>query len=233
MIRTPKIPRRAFSMGLVAAGLSLPCRTRADNTVSAKDIVTAADGVRNPLAPFRMSLLLVEYRSGQVHDTVGLAVHSKLNASTGQYRNLVRYTAPARDVGKLVLLDGGSMWFYDPASKASIRISAQQRLIGQASNGDVLTVNLAHDYSAKILGEEAIADADHQTRSTWHLDLAAATGDAAYARLETWIEKDTYHPIKSKFYSDGGRVLKLAYYRRYETALGGARPMETIIVDAV
>jgi outer membrane lipoprotein-sorting protein len=148
-------------------------------------------------------------------------------------KGLVRYTAPARDVGKLALLDGGSMWFYDPASKSSIRISAQQRLIGQASNGDVLTVNLAHDYSARILGEEAIADADHQTRSTWHLDLTAATGDAAYARLETWIEKDTYHPIKSKFYSDSGRVLKLAYYRRYETALGGARPMETIIVDAV
>ncbi len=232
MMQTP-IHRRAFALGLAAAGFSLATGARADDSLSAKDIVAAADKVRNPQTPFRLSLVLVEYQSGQAHDTVGLTVHSQLNAGSGQYRNLVRYAAPARDAGKLVLLDGGSMWFYDPASKASIRISAQQRLIGQASNGDVLTVNLAHDYTAKILGEENVADADHQSRSTWHIDLTARTSDAAYARLETWIEKDTYHPVKSKFYSDSGRVLKLAYYRRYETALGGARPMETIIVDAV
>ena len=205
----------------------------ADDAPSAVAIVTAADKVRNPEQPFRMSLALVEYQSGQVHDTVNLAVHSKINPSTRQYRNLVRYTAPARDVGKIALLNANTMWFYDPASKASIRISAQQRLIGQAANGDVLTVNLAHDYTPQLLGEEAIQDADRKQRSTWHVNLVAATSDATYARLETWIEKDTFRTVKSKFYTDSGRVLKIAYYRRYEPALGGSRPMETIIIDAV
>jgi hypothetical protein len=206
---------------------------RAEEAPSAIDIVAAADRVRNPQNPFRLSLVLVEYQSGQAHDSVSLAVHAKMDPATHQYRNLVRYAAPARDVGKLVLLSGGSMWFYDPASKASIRISAQQRLIGQASNGDVLTVNLAHDYTPRLLGAESIPDADHQPRDTWHLDLTAATTEAAYSRLETWIEKQTMRPVKSKFYSDSGRVLKIAYYRRYEPALGVARPLETIIIDAV
>jgi outer membrane lipoprotein-sorting protein len=200
---------------------------------SAADIVAAADKVRNPEQPFRVSLALVEYQSGEVHDTVNLAVHSKIDGGTGQYRNVVRYAGPPRDVGKLVLLNGSSMWFYDPASKASVRISAQQRLIGQASDGDVLTVNLAHDYAAKVVGEESIVDADKQPRSVWHLELTASTSDAAYTRLETWIEKDTFHPIKSKFYSDSGRLLKVAYYRKYESQLGAVRPTETIIVDAV
>jgi len=133
----------------------------------------------------------------------------------------------------LVLLSGGSMWFYDPASKASIRISAQQRLIGQASNGDVLTVNLAHDYSSRLVGAEPIQDADHQPRDTWHVDLTSSTNEAAYSRLETWIEKGTMRPVKSKFYSDSGRPLKIAFYRGYETALGATRPLETIIIDAV
>jgi len=218
---------------LVLSLLAVSDTARADDAPSAADIVAAADRVRNPESPFRLSLVLVEYQSGQAHDSVGLAVHSKVDPATHQYRNLVRYTAPARDAGKLVLLSGGSMWFYDPASKASIRISAQQRLIGQASNGDVLTVNLAHDYTPRLLGAESIQDADHQPRDTWHLDLAAATTDAAYARLETWVEKATMRPVKSKFYSDSGRPLKIAYYRRYEAALGAARPLETIIIDAV
>jgi hypothetical protein len=208
-------------------------RARADAAPSAADMVAAADEVRNPSQPFRVSLALVEYRSGQPRDTTNLTVHSKLASTTRQYRNLVRFVGPPRDVGKLVLLDASRMWFYDPASKASIRISAQQRLIGQASDGDVLTVNLAHDYTARLVGEERTQDADKQGRDAWHLELLAATGDATYSRIETWIEKGTSRPIKSRFYSDSGRLLKLAYYRRYEAHLGGERPMETIIVDAV
>ena len=125
------------------------------------------------------------------------------------------------------------MWFYDPASKTSIRISAQQRLVGQASNGDVLTVNLAHDYTATLIGEETIKDGDHQDRRAWHLNLVAATSDAVYARLEYWVERDSYRAIKGKFYSDSGRLLKIAYYRKPAEVLGAMRPTETVIIDAV
>ncbi len=226
-------PSRTITLTLVALGLGgLPALGLAASP-SASDIVAATDALRNPAEPFRVSLSLVEFENGGARDTVHLAVHSKMDAATRQYRNLVRYEAPPRDEGKLVLLSGVNMWFYDPASKASIRISPQQRLIGQASDGDVLTVNLAHDYAAKLVGEESILDADHKPRSVWHLDLVAATGEAAYARLEYFVEKDTNRPVKAKFYSDSGRVLKLAYYRRFEDALGATRPTETIIIDAV
>jgi outer membrane lipoprotein-sorting protein len=221
-----------FVLALILVGVTTDA-AHADDTPSAADIVAAADRVRNPAKPFRVTLVLTEYQSGAAHDSITVAVHSKIDLATHQYRNLVHYSAPERDAGKLVLLNGGSMWFYDPASKASIRISAQQRLIGQAANGDVLTVNLAHDYNARLVGDERIQDADHQARDTWHLDLTAAASDATYSRLETWIEKETMRPVKSKFYSDSGRALKIAYYRRYEPALGTARPLETIIIDAI
>jgi hypothetical protein len=200
---------------------------------TASEIVAAADRVKNPEKPFRVTLALVEYSHGQPRDSLSLAVHSKVDSSTHQYKNLVRYAAPPRDQGKLVLLNASNMWFYDPASKASIRISPQQRLIGQASDGDILTVNLARDYTSRLVGEESIQDADHQPRAVWHLDLTASTGDAMYARLEYWIEKQTNRPIKAKFYSDSGRLLKIAYYRKFEDHLGAVRPMETIIIDAV
>jgi hypothetical protein len=198
-----------------------------------QDIVDAADRARNPQVPFRATMTLVNYEHGKERDRLVLAITAKADKHTGQFRNLVRYVDPPRDAGKLVLLDATKMWFYDPASKTSVRISPQQRLSGQASNGDVLTVNLAHDYKAKLVGEETIKDADHNERRAWHLDLVAANDEAIYSRLEYWVERDTYRAIKARFYSDSGRVLKIAFYRKFADVLGGTRPTETVIIDAV
>src|SRR6516165_12116392 len=126
---------------------------------SAQEIVVVTDKVRNPDKPFRSTLRLTEYVGGHERDHDSLILYSKEDGATRQFRNLVQYVEPARDTGKRVLLDGHSLWFYDPNSKVSVRISAQQRLIGQAAIGDILTVNLAADYTASIVGTETIEDA--------------------------------------------------------------------------
>lgn len=200
---------------------------------SAQAIVAQSDKVRNPEQSFRTTTTLTEYVSGQERDHDTLIVLSKRDAVTQQYRNLVQYVDPPRDAGKRVLLDGRSFWFYDPSSKASVRISPQQRLIGQAAIGDVLTVNLAVDYKATLLGSEAVQDSTRQERQSWHLDLAAATNQAVYRRVEYWVEKGTYYPIKGKFYSDSGRVLKIIYFRDFAQSLGAMRPNQAVIIDAV
>ena len=160
-------------------------------------------------------------------------VFSKVDPATRQFRNLVHYAEPARDAGKRVLLDGHSLWFYDPDSKVSVRISAQQRLIGQAAIGDILTVNLAADYAPAVLATETIDDATHQPRQCWHLELKASDDQATYNRIEYWVEQGTFYPIKGKFYSDSGRLLKILYFRNFATRLGAVRPTEAIIIDAV
>jgi len=133
----------------------------------------------------------------------------------------------------MVLLDEHVFWFYDPSSKASVRISPQQRLIGQASIADVLTVNFAVDYEATLTGTETIQDAARQEHACWHLKMQAANDQAAYARIEYWVEQGTFYPIKGKFYSDSGRLLKILYYRGFAEQLGRIRPSEGIIIDAV
>jgi outer membrane lipoprotein-sorting protein len=200
---------------------------------SAQEIVAASDRVRNPGEPFRLTNVVTEYTDGKPVNRTTLIIVSKEDAKTHQYSTVVRYTDPPRDTGKMVLMDGTKMWFYDPASKASVRLSPQQRLLGQASSGDVVSVNFARDYTGTTVGEEKIQDADRKDRSCWHLDLKPSTEDAVYGRVEYWIEKDTHYPVKSKFYTDSGRLLKLAYYRKMEQQLGGMRPTEAIIVDAV
>ena len=199
---------------------------------TAQEIVAAADKVRNPSQPFRSTLTLTEFVSGRERSHTAFVLFSKEDGAGG-FRNLLQYVEPPRDAGKRVLLDGRSFWFFDPASQASVRISAQQRLVGQAAIGDVLTVNLATDYSAVITATESIDDAARQKRNTWHLDLKAATDTAAYSRVEYWVEQGTFRPVKGKFYSDSGRLLKIIYYRNFTERLGALRPVEAVIIDAV
>ena len=223
----------AASMLGVSAGASTQAPAAGDSRPSAKDVLTASDRARNPDRPFRVTLTIVEYNNNKARDRTGLVVYSREDQASGQFDNLVRYAEPPRDAGKLVLLRGANLWFYDPASKASIRISPQQRLSGQASNGDVLTVNLSRDYASTIVGDEHLEDADRQTRDCWHLDMHAATPDAIYNRIEYWVERGTNRSVKGKFYADSGRLLKIAYYHKYEQQLDGIRPTEVILIDAV
>ena len=220
-----------FKFGIILAAFL--AFSAAAGAQSAHDIIAAADRVRNPSEPFRLSLTLTEYVRSQPKDQTILVVYSKEDKATGQFRNLVRYVEPPRDAGKMALLDGQNLWFYDPAAKSSVRISTQQRLVGQASVGDVLTVNFAVDYTGTMLSDETINDADRKSRDCWHLDLRAASATAVYSRAEYWVEKGTFRPIKTKFWSDSGRVLKALYYRDFVQRLGGERPGSAVIIDAV
>ena len=50
-----------------------------------------------------------------------------------------------------------AMWIYMPTASRPIRISPLQRLMGQASNGDVARTNFATDYDAKSVTEDGDA----------------------------------------------------------------------------
>ena len=221
-----------FKIPLAAALVAIAGYAAAASAQTAQEIVVATDKVRNASQPFRSTLVLTEFVSGQERSHSGFVLFSKQNEA-GQFRNLLQYVDPPRDAGKRVLLDGRSFWFFDPASQMSVRISAQQRLVGQAAIGDVLTVNLAADYSATIAGTESIDDAARQKRTCWHLDLKAATDTAVYNRVEYWVEQGTFRPVKGKFYSDSGRLLKVIYYRNFVERLGAVRPGDAVIIDAV
>jgi outer membrane lipoprotein-sorting protein len=188
---------------------------------------------RNPGQPFSLTTTLIEFRSGKQAATNTLTVYSKQDPVSGQYDSLVRFDEPLRDANKLVLKNGNDLWFYDPNSQASVRISPQQRLLGQASNGDVVTVNFAKDYRATLDGEEDVVDGDHQTRHSDKLALAARSPEATYDKIEMWIDAANKQPIKARFFAQSGKLLKTAYYRKFTKVLGADRPTETVIIDGL
>jgi len=205
----------------------------AAGTDTAGDIIKKADAVRNPDKPFSVLTSLTEYREGKPTSSMELVVYSRENAETGQYQTLASFNAPAKDKGKVMLKNGAELWFYDSQSKASVRISPQQRLMGQASNGDVMTTNLHTDYTAELAGEEAISDMNKAKVNCNRLNLKSAGNSSNYYRIEYWVEKETCRPMKAKFYSDSDRLLKIVYFGGYKAELGVQRPTEAIIIDGV
>jgi outer membrane lipoprotein-sorting protein len=202
-------------------------------TAEAQRILAASDAVRNPGRPFSVSVTLTEFQDGKRVDSSTMVTYSRTMAQGGQFASLVRFTAPARDAGKLMLKDGQDLWFFDPATKASVRLSPQQRLIGQASNGDVVTVNLARDYEAVIGTEEEVQDGEKKNRRAYRLDLTASAEDATYGRIELWVDAANSWPIKGRFFADSGKLLKTVYYRRFQSQLGTERPTELVIIDGL
>jgi outer membrane lipoprotein-sorting protein len=231
MCEIPRLSRRqVHGAFLVAVCAALPESFAA---TAAQEILVASDAVRNPTRPFTVTVNLLEFRGGKQTDANTLVVYSKADESGGQYRSLVRFAAPQRDLNKMMLKNGNDLWFYDPASQASIRLSPQQRLLGQASNGDVLTVNFAKDYQATLQGEEEIQDGERVMRRCHKLVLKAMNEDVTYHNVELWVEVGSAKPFRGRFFAASGHLLKTAFYRKYQPQLGRERPTEVVIIDGL
>src|SRR5258708_1802964 len=84
---------------------------------TAQEIIAAAEKVRNPSQPSRLTSTLTEFVSGKSRGQSVLSVYAKEDPASHRSRNLVRYVEPPRDAGKMALLDSHVLWFYAPASK--------------------------------------------------------------------------------------------------------------------
>lgn len=220
--------RRAFVYTL--AGLATQ---RAFAAVNAAQLLAQSDAIRNPSRAFALTTTLIEYKSGHQKDEMSLRAYASMREADGQFRSLAAFESPAKEVGKLMLKDGTNLWLFDPSSKAAIRISPQQKLLGQAANGDVVTTNFAVDYEASLEGEETITDGDRQLVECYQLSLTARSAAATYYRIRLWVARNGARPVKAQFFVESGALLKTAYYRRVRTVLGADRPTETVLIDGL
>jgi len=228
------LPNR-MKMLMAVVGVSAACvfQSPVDAATRATEALVASDAIRNPGRPFAVTVTLTEFLNGRQVDTSTLRSYSRTDQASGQFSSLIQFVLPARDAGKLMLKNGNDMWFYDPTSKASVRLSPQQRLLGQASNGDVATVNLAKDYKAVLAAEEEVQDGERKMRRALKLMLTAVSPDVTYASIELWVDAENNRPLKGKFYAESSRLLKTVYYRKFQVQLGAERPTESVIIDGL
>ena len=166
----------------------------------AASILARSDEFRNPLGSFAIDVELTSY-DGAHSDTSKFRVYGK-----GSDRSVVEFTAPATEKGKFLLMLRDAMWIYMPSASRPIRISPLQRLMGQASNGDVARTNFTVDYNATKVESE---------NDAWVLDLAAKDPSIAYARIRLWVDKKSGEPSHADFYVVSGKLIKRATYAEH------------------
>jgi hypothetical protein len=84
-----------------------------------------------------------------------------------------------------------------------------------------------------LSAQEDVQNGERQSRLAYKLNLNATASDVTYDRIEMWVDQADNRPIKSKFYTESGRLLKTAYYRQFQEQLGMNRPTETVIIDGL
>ncbi len=111
---------------------------------------------------------------------------------------------------------GDGMWMQTESMRKAIRVSPSQRLLGQASNADVVNVEWARDYKAFSFSNSV-------------LTLVKKTENAAYAKVV--IFWDGVKAKSANYYSDSGKLLKTSQFE-YQVVNGKNRLATTLISDA-
>jgi outer membrane lipoprotein-sorting protein len=181
---------------------------------SAEEILQKADEVRNPSDSFAMTVD-VETKG---EDDARFDVKIK-----GKDKTLIKTLKPARDVGRNMLMLDENMWSYVPNLKRAVRVSLNQKLTGQAANGDISRMRWHGDYDAVI---------EKETKAEWVLHLKARKKGLTYERIRVWIKKNKFHPSQAEYLSGAGKVLKNASFSGYKNIAGAVRPTVILITDA-
>lgn len=181
----------------------------------ATDILQRSDAYRGALDSFSVDVELTSFE-GRASDTSKFRVYGK-----GADRSVVEFLAPASEKGRYVLMLRDAMWIYMPSSSRPIRISPMQRLMGQASNGDVARTSFTVDYNAT----SATQDGD-----AWLLELEAKDTSMSYKRVRLWIDRASYEPRRADFYVASGKLLKRAHYKEFGS-MAGRRAVTMIEIE--
>ena len=124
------------------------------------------------------------------------------------HRSLVLMQSPAEKGQKLLML-GDDYWLLMPASQRPLRITPMQKLLGDASSGDIATLSWAGDYSGTLTGTEPCGEPEQRCR---HLSLVANRKSVSYQRIELWVGQAHGEPVRADLYVQSDKLAKLARF---------------------
>ncbi len=125
-----------------------------------------------------------------------------------KHQSLVLMQSPA-EKGQKVLMLGDDFWLLMPGSQRPLRITPMQKLLGDASTGDIATMSWAEDYSGTIAGEDRCGEPE---QACVHLSLSAARKGVTYQRIELWLGKAKHEPVKADLYVQSDKLAKQARF---------------------
>lgn len=182
--------------------LSLALASLAARAQSPAELVKAADGYRMSATRMQVETQINTFHAdGSPDKERRYTVFVQAN-----HQSLVLMQSPA-EKGQKVLMLGDEFWLLMPGSQRPLRITPMQKLLGDASTGDIATMSWAEDYTAELVGEER-CDAG----PCLHLKLAAKRKGVSYQRIELWIGQQRHEPLKADLYVQSDKLAKQARF---------------------
>lgn len=156
-----------------------------------------------------------DYRQGYLAAKVASQVSLFENGELDKTRQYHVYTRPNREslvvfksqveAGQKMLMLGDNYWLLMPKSRRPIRITPMQKLLGEASVGDISTLTWSEDYQATLIEHSA---------ETNQLRLKSVTKGASYERIDLWLDAETDFPLKADLYLRSGKLAKQAIFEQ-------------------
>lgn len=142
--------------------------------------------------------------------------------------SLTIQTEPERSRGRKILMNDYDIWLFTPNIKKPLRISLEQKLTGEVSNGDIARTNYAEDYDATF-----IEMVKNDKEEFYKLDLKAKNKKVTYGRIEYIVSKKDYSPAQATFFALSGKPLKKAQFQDFKPIQGMMRSTKMVIRDYI
>lgn len=191
--------------------------------ISADKIVERADHGRMPEGLVAFTATVQDFEKGEKVRETKYKAHNKSREAS-----LVETVSPERQRGRKLLMEGTNLWFYTPDIRRAARVSMQQKLTGEIANGDLLRTNFYGDYDATLVGSEKIDGKD-----AYRLSLKASREGVTYSKLDYWVSKGDFLPMKAVFYAVSGKVLKTGTFSEPKTVFGKPRITKFWVKDFI
>ena len=175
-----------------------------NDTLTAEEILRQSDLSRNGWESYTNITTIKNYVEKELKDEGSFEVFMK-----GADKSLVKFLN-ADVKGEYLLMLDDAMWIYMPKTRKPIRITPLQRLMGNASNGDVARTRYADDYAATLKREEV-----KDGVLCYMLELTAKREGATYQRIEYWVAKENFWPKQAEIYLTSGKHYKTIIYDKY------------------
>jgi outer membrane lipoprotein-sorting protein len=204
---------------------SKPAASAKEAAPDAQTILERAELIRNPNEDYSVHVTLVDAKNGK--EDPPRTYESLLK---GRDKALVKFLTPASESGQRVLMVGQDMWVFIPTSAKPMRVSANQKLTGNAAYGDITRLSFVGNYTAKLNRTDK-----YQGQTDAHvLDLTSIEGrPVTYDRVEYWVDAKTFRPLKTLYMSNTGKVIREGTFGEYEDIFGVQRPTKLTLVNSL
>ena len=191
--------------------------------ITPRKILEYADEIRAPQTDYRVTAKIISKRPGKEDK---IAVYEIL--MKGKDKTIIKTLEPTVDRGTSLLMLRYDLWAFLQNISKPLRISLQQRLFGEAANGDIARANFSGDYDPVLKDTVTI-----KGRKFYLLELTAKDERVTYHKVNLWVMKDTYYPLKGEFYAFSGKLLKTCYYTKYEKFMDKMRPARLVLDNSL